>query len=75
MPQLVVILPETVDPHMVDQLAAAVQRMGGHIMPEEPDAGAAGPEAGMVPSPQGTVQAPMGAPAQGSRVNRPAGLA
>lgn len=71
MPQLVVILPETVDPHMVDQLAAAVQRMGGHIMPEPP----AGPEAGMVPSPQGTVQAPMGAPAQGARANRPAGLA
>lgn len=74
MPQLVVILPETVDPHMVDQLAAAVQRMGGHIMPEEPEP-PAGPEAGMVPSPQGTVQAPMGAPAQGARANRPAGLA
>lgn len=74
MPQLTVILPDTVDPHMVDQLAAAVQRMGGHIQPEpEIPPGVEAP--GMVPSPQGTVQAPMGAPAQGAKANRPPGLA
>lgn len=73
MPQLTIILPETVDPHMVDQLAAAVNRMGGHIMPEAPPE--PGPEPGMVPTPQGTAQAPMGAPAQGAKANRPPGLA
>lgn len=44
MPQLVVVIPDTADPHMVDQLAAAVQRMGGHILPEEPEPAAPQPQ-------------------------------
>lgn len=73
MPMLLIQLPETVDPHMVDQLGAAVQRMGGQIQPMPDEEGpadmAAEPggeppmemamgEQGPAPVPPGMMQAP-----------------
>ncbi len=68
--QLVVNLPETVDPGMLDQLAAAVQRMGGSVQPEAQEPAMAGPPSGMDPG-----APPMGPPPMGARANRPPGIA
>lgn len=64
-------LPDTVDPHMVDQLQAAIQRMGGQIQPDDsqdPNApGAPGDPAGAGPPPggPGAPVPPPGAPTPG----------
>lgn len=54
MPQLIVNLPETVDPHMVDQLTAAITRMGGQAMPlpDEAEQGMPGEMPGGAPGAQ-----------------------
>lgn len=75
---ITIILPDTVDPHMVDQLQAAVTRMGGQVAVEpEP----AGPEEQVAldqngqqgPVPEGMQQAPP-MDAGSSGIKRPGSL-
>lgn len=63
--QFTVIIPDSADPKVIDQLAQAVHAAGGTVMPEEGDAGAAGPMAGPPPGPGNPLAPPGGAPAGG----------
>jgi hypothetical protein len=72
--QIVVMLPDTVDPHMVDQLQAAIQRMGGQVQPlpdENPQDLAQEP--GGEPAGEAALGGPGGAPAPGDMALSPHG--
>lgn len=64
MPQILVNLPETVDPHMVDQLTAAITRMGGQAVPMPDQEGPADMQAepGGEPAAEAGAGAPAGMP-------------
>lgn len=78
---LTVILPDTADPAMVDQLTAAVHRLGGQVQPEAADPGAdpAAPEGppemeqGLGPTDATAPAGPGKPPMRGARANRPPG--
>lgn len=84
---LTVMLPDTADPALIDQLTAAITRMGGQVIPEATPPGELGPDLppeGMEmalgengepgPVPPGMVPAEGPMDAGGSGIRRPPSL-